>query len=128
MVLGEIANSCRIVVTAADKGIRYQQNLTGRKIALAVLSQERWGPVRQRLEAIADAIAAATAGSYLDVELPLEQGPRQCTLTGNSSCSPCSENAIFDTPGLSADLRFSLVTGISSKDLFIPVGRVSIVF
>ena len=60
------------VLVTSDKGIKYQQNLTGRSIALVVLSQGRWGPVRQRLEAIAAAVDAATAGSYTEVELPLE--------------------------------------------------------
>lgn len=41
------------VLVTSDKRIRYQQNLTGRKIALVVLSQGRWRLVRQRLEEIA---------------------------------------------------------------------------
>jgi hypothetical protein len=60
------------VLVTSDKGIKYQQNLTGRKIALVVLSQGRWKPVRQRLDAIAAAVAAATPGSYTEVELPFE--------------------------------------------------------
>ena len=52
--------------------MKYQQNWTGRKIALVVLSQGRWKPVRQRLDAIAAAVDAATPGSYKEVELPLE--------------------------------------------------------
>jgi len=60
------------VVVTSDKGIRYQQNMAGRKIALVVLSQGRWGPVRQRLEQIAAAVDAATPGSYIEVELPAQ--------------------------------------------------------
>jgi hypothetical protein len=60
------------VLVTSDKGIKYQQNLTGRKIALVVLSQGRWKPVRQRLDAIASAVEAATPGSYTEVELPAE--------------------------------------------------------
>jgi predicted nuclease of predicted toxin-antitoxin system len=60
------------VLVTSDKGIKYQQNLTGRKIALVVLSQGRWKPVRQRLDVIAAAVDAATPGSYTEVELPLE--------------------------------------------------------
>ncbi len=60
------------VMVTSDKGIKYQQNLTGRKIALVVLSQGRWKPVRQRLDAIAAAVDAATPGSYTEVELPVE--------------------------------------------------------
>jgi hypothetical protein len=46
--------------------------LTGLKIALVVLSQGRWRLVRQRLEAIAAAVEAATPGSYVEVEVPIE--------------------------------------------------------
>jgi hypothetical protein len=60
------------VLVTSDKGIKYQQNLTSRKIALVVLSQGRWKPVRQRLEEIAAAVDAAAPGSYTEVELPLE--------------------------------------------------------
>ena len=60
------------VMVTSDKGIRHQQNLTGRKIALVVLSQGRWRLVRQRLEAIAAAVDDATPGSYTEVELPMD--------------------------------------------------------
>lgn len=55
----------------SDKNIRYQQNLTGRKLAVLVLSQGRWRLVRQRLGAIAAAVDAATPGSYSEVEIPI---------------------------------------------------------
>jgi hypothetical protein len=59
------------VLITSDKGIRYQQNLTGRKLALVVLSQGRWRLVRQRLKAVAAAVEAATPGSYTEVEIPI---------------------------------------------------------
>jgi len=59
------------VMVTSDKSIKYQQNLTGRKIALVVLSQGRWRLVRQRLDAIAAAVNAATPGSYTEVEVPI---------------------------------------------------------
>jgi len=60
------------VLLTSDKSIKYQQNLTGRKIALVVLSEGRWTPIRQRLDAIAAAVDAAAPGSYTEVDLPLE--------------------------------------------------------
>jgi hypothetical protein len=60
------------VMVTSDKGIKYKQNLRIRKIALVVLSQGRWRLVRQRLEAIAAAVEAATPGSYTEVEIPLD--------------------------------------------------------
>jgi hypothetical protein len=60
------------VMVTSDKSIKYQQNLTGRKIALVVLSQGRWRLIRQRLETIAVAVDAATPGSYTEVEIPID--------------------------------------------------------
>jgi PIN like domain len=48
------------VLVTADKNIRYQQNLGGRKIALVVLTQGRWGPVSRMLPEIASAVRACT--------------------------------------------------------------------
>ena len=41
------------VLVTADKNIRYQQNLAGRRIALVILTQLRWGLVKRRLPQIA---------------------------------------------------------------------------
>jgi hypothetical protein len=54
------------VVVTADKNMRYQQNLEGRTIALVVLSTPQWPVVKLNLEKI---VNAATAGSYIEVEL-----------------------------------------------------------
>ena len=59
------------VLVTSDKGIKYQQNLSGRKLALVVLTQGRWRLVRLRLEAIAVAVDAATPGSYIEMEIPV---------------------------------------------------------
>jgi len=59
------------VFITSDKSIRYQQNLTNRKLALVVLSQGRWRLVRQKLGAIAAAVEAAAPGSYTEVEIPI---------------------------------------------------------
>ena len=57
------------VVLTADKNMRHQQNLEGRRIALVILSTPQWPIVRLHLEKIAAAVNAATAGSYIEVEL-----------------------------------------------------------
>ena len=59
------------VLVTSDKSIRYQQNLTGRKLALVVLSQGRWRLVRQKLKAVAAAVEATAPGSYTEVEIPI---------------------------------------------------------
>ena len=55
-----------------DRNIRYQQNLTGRKIAIVVLGKGRWRLIRTRLAEIVAAVEAATPGSYAEVEIPLD--------------------------------------------------------
>ena len=58
------------VLVTADKNIRYQQNLAGRKIAIVVLTQLRWGLVRRMSIEIAAAVNAAIPGSFAEVEIP----------------------------------------------------------
>jgi len=53
----------------ADQSLGYQQNLTGRKIALVVLSTNNWDLVRSNIAAIMTAIDAATPGSFAEVEI-----------------------------------------------------------
>jgi hypothetical protein len=48
--------------------MRYQQNLSGRRIALVVLSTPQWPVVKLNLEKIAAVVNAATPGSYAEVE------------------------------------------------------------
>ncbi len=57
------------VLVTADKNMRYQQNLRGRRIALVVLSTPQWPVVRLHLEKIVTVVNTATPGSYAEVEL-----------------------------------------------------------
>ena len=57
------------VFLTADRNIRYQQNLTGRKIALVVLSTPQWPVVRLHTAKIVAAVNAATPGSYTEVQI-----------------------------------------------------------
>jgi hypothetical protein len=59
------------VFITADKNIRYQQNLRGRKMAILVLSTPQWPIVRIHIERIAAAVNSVTPGSYAEVVLPL---------------------------------------------------------
>jgi hypothetical protein len=51
----------------ADSNIRYQQNLTGRRIALIVLSTNHWPTVSANLAAVREAAATFTEGGYVTV-------------------------------------------------------------
>jgi len=57
------------VLLTADKNMRHQQNLRGRRIALVVLSIPPWPVVRLHSERIAAAVNVATPGSYIEVNL-----------------------------------------------------------
>jgi predicted nuclease of predicted toxin-antitoxin system len=59
------------LLLTTDQRIRYQQNLTGRKIAIVVLAgTTKWSHVRLHLERIATVVNAATPGSYTEVAIP----------------------------------------------------------
>jgi hypothetical protein len=60
------------LLLTTDKNVRYQQNLTGRKISVVVLGNSPWWLVRRHLEAIAAAVNAAYPGSFREVEIPFE--------------------------------------------------------
>lgn len=64
------------VMVTADQNIRYQQNLTKRKVALVVLGSNRWPYLRGRLTEIVAAVNAAHAGSYAFIEVPLPSKPK----------------------------------------------------
>jgi predicted nuclease of predicted toxin-antitoxin system len=53
----------------ADQEISSQQNLTGRHIALLVLSTNNWSVVKEQAKLIVAAIESVSAGSYLFVDI-----------------------------------------------------------
>ena len=59
------------VLLTSDKNLRYQQNLTGRRIAIVVLGHSPWPLVRLYIPEIVAAVDAATVGSYVEVDIPL---------------------------------------------------------
>ncbi len=65
------------VFVTVDTNLRYQQNLTGRKLALVVLGSNIWTVVRDYASAIAAKVDAATPGSYGFIEMALPPKPRR---------------------------------------------------
>ena len=57
------------VFLTSDKNLRYQQNLTGRKIALLVLSTNTWSVVRSGVVEIAAALKSLQPGEYREMAL-----------------------------------------------------------
>jgi hypothetical protein len=58
------------VLLTTDKNIRYQQNLSARKIAIVVLGRQQWPALRPHVQLVVEAVNAATPGSYVEVDLP----------------------------------------------------------
>ena len=55
-----------------DRNIRYQQNLSRRRIAIVILGKGRWRLIRRRLPEIVVAVNAATEGSFAEVDIPID--------------------------------------------------------
>jgi len=61
------------LLLTTDQGIRYQQNLRGRRIALLVLTgTTKWSRVWSHVQRIAAAVSGATPGTYAEVEIPFD--------------------------------------------------------
>jgi hypothetical protein len=65
------------VMVTSDQNIKYQQNLSGRKLALVVLGSNIWPVVRDHGATIAAKVEAATPGSYAFIEMLLPPRQRQ---------------------------------------------------
>src|SRR5437667_4313299 len=57
------------VLLTTDKKMRYQQNLTGRRIAIVVLSHSQCPVVRVHVGLVTAAVNAVTPGSYTEVDI-----------------------------------------------------------
>ncbi|HXJ42501.1 MAG TPA: hypothetical protein VNH18_24690 [Bryobacteraceae bacterium] len=64
------------LLLSTDKNIRYQQNLSGRRIALVIFGNPQWPQVRLQLDRIVAAIESSTPGSYCEVEIPFADPTR----------------------------------------------------
>ena len=59
------------ILITADKNMRYQQNLAGRKISLIVLGNAQWPKLKHHTSLVLTAVSAAIPGGYTEVEIPL---------------------------------------------------------
>jgi hypothetical protein len=64
------------VLVTSDQNIRYQQNRTGRSLALVALGSNVWPIVRNHGPAIAATVDRVTPGSFAFIEMPLPPRPR----------------------------------------------------
>lgn len=58
------------VLVTTDKNLKYQQNLSGRRLAVVVLPTTSWKKIQVNADVVAEAIAALTSGAYVEVTFP----------------------------------------------------------
>jgi hypothetical protein len=58
------------VLVTTDANLKYQQDLTSRKLAIVVLTTTSWPRIQRAAQAVVAAVDGATPGSYLEVEIP----------------------------------------------------------
>lgn len=64
------------VLLTTDKNLRYQQNLTQRRIAIVVLGIGRWRVIKPAVDRVVEAVNSAKSGTITLVEIPLPSGNR----------------------------------------------------
>jgi len=69
-LLGEAEAAGFDCMITVDKNIRYQQNLSGRKIAIVLLSKQLWKRVKPYMFLVEDAVAHVKPGAFIEVEIP----------------------------------------------------------
>lgn len=62
------ANSFDLFITA-DQELKYQQNLSNRKIAIIVLSTNNWTMIKEHYSEVRTAVDAARPGAYIEVTI-----------------------------------------------------------
>ena len=58
------------VLLTTDTNLPHQQDLKNRKLAVAILSKNRWLSIKPKLPEIAAAVNAAQPGAYTIVSIP----------------------------------------------------------
>lgn len=68
LAMAESAGFDLLITT--DKSIRHQQNLSGRKLSLLVLSTNDWTHIRKVKALVASAVSSIQSGAYVELEIP----------------------------------------------------------
>jgi hypothetical protein len=58
------------VFVTADKNLRYQQNLSSRKIAIVVLENAQWPVLQRYVERVVAAVDSAIPGGFAEIQVP----------------------------------------------------------
>jgi hypothetical protein len=57
------------VLVTTDQSLKYQQNLSGRRLAVVVLLSTSWPKIEAKVSTIAKAVDEATVGSYAEITI-----------------------------------------------------------
>jgi predicted nuclease of predicted toxin-antitoxin system len=58
------------VLVTTDKGIRHQQNLAGRKLALVLIDTNDWTRIRKWNSLVVAAVSEISPGAFVKIEIP----------------------------------------------------------
>ncbi len=53
-----------------DQNLRYQQNLSGRTLAILVLLNTNWRLISRHVDLVTEAVDALTPGAYVEIAFP----------------------------------------------------------
>lgn len=58
------------LLITTDQNLRYQQQMTGRHLAILVLRSTSWPRIQNHIAAIQTAVAQMPAGGYVEIDIP----------------------------------------------------------
>lgn len=68
LTAAELAGFEAFVTT--DKNLRYQQNITGRRLAIVILGTTSWPRIERHAEHIVAAIVQSMSGAFTEIDVP----------------------------------------------------------
>jgi hypothetical protein len=57
-------------LVTTDQNLKYQQNLSARRISILVICTTSWRRIEMSVDAVTEALDSATPGSYSEVRIP----------------------------------------------------------
>ena len=58
------------VFVTTDKNLSYQQNITGRRLAIVILGTTSWPRIERHTERIVTAIVQSASGAFTEIDVP----------------------------------------------------------
>ena|SRR5215813_13799823 len=60
-------------LVTTDQNLRYQQNLTRRRLAILVLPTTSWPKIQEHIDSVSTAVNALAAGDFVELAFPASQ-------------------------------------------------------